>query len=397
MFDIFQKTVKDINEYVEFPAGNICFGIYDPFGTGNFEIDLTISFAPESEKEYSQTAFLLDYPIRENLPDMTALDFLKSVMGTMGLMVEHTNEGLNFFNVNDVILGKSGATDISKMLIDKKDDKLEYSYGLTKKNVLKYAEDDLVDKTFGSYTFTADTYDKQENIIYQSPYAATDKNIPLYTRKIEDSKVEYVLNKSTKCRLLLENGTESLKVWGKWIDADAKNVSFRSFTFEPLKYENLVRKYWSGYLGVYADKPRISFRKAKLNPTFFPELSFRKPLYADGNYYMLLSVNNYTETGRADIELALIDGVDITESGGETSLKNAILVNPTTPLKFSVAAVALYTAATVSMASLSDVTDGKMIRELDTLGSLSDTAWIAVDTGFGDAKKIKFAYNAIRE
>lgn len=171
-------------------------------------------------------------------------------------------------------------------------------------------------------------------------------------------------------------------------DADAKNVSFRSFTFEPLKYENLVRKYWSGYLGVYADKPRISFRKAKLNPTFFPELSFRKPLYADGNYYMLLSVNNYTETGRADIELALIDGVDITESGGETSLKNAILVNPTTPLKFSVAAVALYTAATVSMASLSDVTDGKMIRELDTLGSLSDTAWIAVDTGFGDAKKI---------
>ena len=54
MFDIFQKSVKDIDEYVEFPAGDICFGIYDPFRTGNYEIDLTISFAPENEKDYSQ-------------------------------------------------------------------------------------------------------------------------------------------------------------------------------------------------------------------------------------------------------------------------------------------------------------------------------------------------------
>ena len=386
IFDIFESASKDIDEYINIGAGDICFGIYDPFKTGNFEIDLTISFAPESEKDYSQTAFLLDYPVWENLPDISAMDFIKSVMGVFGLMVEYQGGILSFYNADDVILSKSGAINISKMLIDKKDDKLEYTYGLTKKNILRYAEDDLVDKTFASYTFTADTYDKQENIVYQSPYAATDKNIALYTRKIEDNKVEYVLNKSTKCRLLLENGTESLKVWGKWIDADSKIVVFRSFTFEPLKYDNLVRRYWTGYLGVYANKPRISYRKAKLDPTFFPNLSFCKPLYADGNYYMLLSVNNYTEVGKADLELALIDGVDVTGEG-ETSLRNAILVNPTTPLKFSPTTVALYTAMSLATAT-STVTDGKLIRELDETGMVTNDMYLPVDIGEGDARKV---------
>lgn len=384
MFDIFEKAVKDIDEYADFPAGDICFGIYDPFNTGKYEIDLTISFAPESEKDYSQTAFLLDYPIRENLPDMSTMDFIKSVMGVFGLMVEQQGNILSFYNVDDVILNKSGATDISKMLIDKKDDKLEYSYGLTKMNVLKYAEDDLVDKSFGAYSFTADTYDKQENTVYQSPYAATDKNIPLYTYKVEEGKAGFTLNKTSKCRLLLENGTVALEVWGKWIDADMKTVIFRSFTFEPLEYENLVRQYWTGYLGVYANKPRISYRKAKLNPDFFPNLSFCKPIYADGNYYMLLSVNNYTEVGKADLELALIDGVEV-KVGGNISLKNAILVNPTTPLKFSPTAVALYTAMSLAVVT---PTEGKLIRELDEMGSVTNDMYLALDTGEGDAKRV---------
>lgn len=384
MFDIFESVSKDIDEYRNIGTGDICFGIYDPFKTGNFDIDLTISFDPENEKDYSQTAFLLDYPIRENLPDISAMDFIKSVMGVFGLMVEQQGSVLSFYNVDDVILNKSGAINISKMLIDKKDDKLEYSYGLTKKNMLKYAEDDLVDKSFGAYTFTADTYDKQENTVYQSPYAATDKNIPLYTYKVEEGKAEYTLNKTSKCRLLLENGTVALEVWGKWIDADMKTVTFRSFTFEPLKYDNLVRRYWTGYLGVYANKPRISYRKAKLDPTFFPNLSFCKPLYADGNYYMLLSVNNYTEVGKADLELALIDGVDVTGEG-ETFLRNAILVNPTTPLKFSPTTVALYTAMSLAVATS---TDGKLIRELDETGTVTNDMYLPVDIGEGDARKV---------
>lgn len=383
MFDVYQKTEKDIDEYINISEGDICFGIYDPFKTGYFEIDLTISFAPESEKEYSKTAFLLDYPVRENLPDMSMMDFIKSIMGVFGLMVEQQDESLAFFNINDVILNKSGAIDISKMLIDKNDDKLEYSYGLTKKNILKYAEDELVDKSFGEYMFTADTYNKQENIVFQSPYAATDKNIPLYTNKIEEGKAEFVLNKTSKCRLLLEGGTILLDVLGKQGDSDKKTVTFKSFTFEPLKYENLVRNYWTGYLGVYADKPRISYRKAILNPTFLPDLSFRKPVYADGNYYMLLSVNNYTEAGKADLELALIDGVNVESGGGDASLKNSILVNPTTPLMFTPTAVALYTKSLVN----GSVNEGKLIRELDEVTSLSNDTFLPIDTGDGDAKK----------
>lgn len=380
VFDIYQTAEKDINEYVDIPTGDICFGIYDPFNTGNFEIDLTISFAPESEKDYSQTAFLLDYPIRENLPDMSIMDFIKSVMGVFGLMVEPKSDSLVFFNVNDVISNKSEAVDISKMLVDKKEDKLEYSYGLTKKNVLKYAEDDLVDKSFGSYTFVANTYEKQETTVYQSPYAATDNNIPLYTRKIEDGKVDYVLNKTSKCRLLLEDGIESLEVWGKWMDADMKTVDFLSFTFDPLKYENLAQQYWGGYLGVFANSPRISYRKCLLSPTFFPNMSFSQPVYAEGNYYMILSMNNYSENGLANIELALIDGVELSR----TSLSGVLLEKYDSPIKFDLDKVALYNRTG------SEPDNGKMIRELDDAPESLDVSktFVAIDKGSGPALKI---------
>ena len=380
VFDIYQTAEKDINEYVDIPTGDICFGIYDPFKTGNFEIDLTISFAPESEKDYSQTAFLLDYPIRENLPDMSIMDFIKSVMGVFGLMVEPKSDSLVFFNVNDVISNKSEAVDISKMLVDKKEDKLEYSYGLTKKNVLKYAEDDLVDKSFGSYTFVANTYEKQETTVYQSPYAATDNNIPLYTRKIEDGKVDYVLNKTSKCRLLLEDGIESLEVWGKWMDADMKTVDFLSFTFDPLKYENLAQQYWGGYLGVFANSPRISYRKCLLSPTFFPNMSFSQPVYAEGNYYMILSMNNYSENGLANIELALIDGVELSR----TSLSGVLLEKYDSPIKFDLDKVALYNRTG------SEPDNGKMIRELDDAPESLDVSktFVAIDKGSGPALKI---------
>lgn len=107
----------------------------------------------------------------------------------------------------------------------------------------------------------------------------------------------------------MEDGIESLEVWGKWMDADMKTVDFLSFTFDPLKYENLAQQYWGGYLGVFANSPRISYRKCLLSPTFFPNMSFSQPVYAEGNYYMILSMNNYSGEWLANIELALIDGV----------------------------------------------------------------------------------------
>lgn len=303
-------------------------------------------------------------------------------MGVFGLMVEQRDGYLHFFNVDDVINNKSAAIDISDMLVDEKDSTLTYSYGLTKSNTLKYAEDDLVDPDFGSYTFAADTYDKSENVVYQSPYAATDKNIPLYTYEwtAEDGQ-SWTLNKTTKARLLLDEGDRTLSVWGRWEDLDAKQVTFKSFSFNRLKYENLVSRYWQGYMGVFSASPRIVTKKAVLSPVFMQNLAFDTPVYANGNYYMLLSVKNYTETGKADLELALIDGVTVDE-GGDVSLKNAILVNPTTPLKFAPTTVALYTSLATG-----DVSGGKLIRELNEIGSLSDHSWIAVDNESGDAKK----------
>lgn len=376
-FDIFSTTFTFlIDQYIEIGAGNICFGITSEHDEGEFDIDFQLFFEPENEKDYSNTAFLLDYPIGPNLPDISALDFIKSIMGVFGLMVEKGRDRLNLFNVDDIIASKKDAIDISGMLIDKNDDKLEYTYGLTKTNILKYAEDDLINKEYGSYTFSADTYDKKENVVYQSPYAAMEKSIPLYS--ITENGWE--LNKTSKCRLLIEDGERTLKVLDKFMNP-AKTLTFKSFTFDNLKYENLVKKYWQGYIGVFANTPRIAYRKAILPPNFLPNYSFNTPVYASGNYYMLLSIKNYSGTGKADIELALLDNIKFVSP---TNLKNVLIERYESPIKFDIDTVALYTRTG------EEPNNGKLIRELDNIPTSEDLSqtYIPLDKGTGAALKI---------
>lgn len=371
----FKPNQTIFDEYI-FVAENqdVMFGITDIVNIGSFSINLAITYEPEKAQDYANTNYLLDYPIKENLPDITCVQFVKSVMALFGLYSQHVEGVLTFFSVDDILGNKEQAIDLTDQLISNSD-KLEYSLGLTQNNALKWAEDDLVEKGYGDHTFSADTYEKAENVVFQQPYAATKDRCILYAK---DAQGEYELLKTEKPRLLSLAGTETWLAIGLQPQFPSTQSTFSTFTFEPLKYSTLYGKYWQGYNGVFATQPRVCTRKAYFSSLFVQKLDFSIPVYAEGNYYMLVSVRNYQQSGLAELELALIDGVEV-QLGAK--LTNTLLESAGVPIKFEASKMALYQRT-------GSETDGKLIRELDESLEVTATSMFAVDNGSGPAKKV---------
>lgn len=344
--------------------------------TFNGNADIHVRFLP-SEKDYEETSYMMDYPIRENLPNMTVLDFVKSILGIFGLMAEIKDNIFHFFTMDDVILNKENALDITDFLVNKESEELRYTYGLTQNNILKYEEDELIPKGYGNYSFSANTYAKEENIVAQSKFAA---GIPaLY--KLEDGK--YRLQKSDKPRLFFENGKRTLRIG--YYDEIFNNflgeeVECTNFTFDELKYESLVSAFWNGYMSAFTGNARIRKVEVALPPAFMQTFSFQIPVIIDSNYYSVLSVKNYGRNGVAEMELVLLDGITPAK---QTPLRNAILESFNTPIKFDYSSVALY-----SDMDRDTAINGKLIRELDETVEIPDKAYMPVDEGYGSAKKV---------
>ena len=320
----------------------------------------------------TNTAYLLDYPIRENLPEISMLDFVKGVFGTIGLMTEHTIDGLHMFTADDVILS-TDRKDISGMLVDEKETKLTFSRGLTKYNTLGYK-----DKT-DYITFPADTYDKTEHAVVTLPFVLQDTI--MYTKG--DDK--YNLTEGKDARLLLNDGTKSIQIAKRPTNGAVftyRTLTLSAFTISGLEFETLADIYWRGYIGAFSVSPRIVTKRARLTPDFVQGLSFSKAIYDGQNYYMLLRVSDYNKYGLATLEMALIDGIEL-ES---VDLTNVILDGSGGVILFDGTTPALYEPPAGGSGSMS----GKLIRELEEYtGEITEDIYIPLDLGSGPARKRK--------
>lgn len=320
----------------------------------------------------TNTAYLLDYPIRENLPEISMLDFVKGVFGTIGLMTEHTIDGLHMFTADDVILS-TDRKDISGMLVDEKETKLTFSRGLTKYNTLGYK-----DKT-DYITFPADTYDKTEHAVVTLPFVLQDTI--MYTKG--DDK--YNLAEGKDARLLLNDGTKSIQIAKRPTNGAVftyRTLTLSAFTISGLEFETLADIYWRGYIGAFSVSPRIVTKRARLTPDFVQNLSFSKAVYDGQNYYMLLRVSDYNKYGLATLEMALIDGIEL----ASVDLTNVILDGSGGVILFDGTTPALYEPP----AGGSGLMSGKLIRELEEYtGEITEDIYMPIDLGSGPARKRK--------
>lgn len=331
--------------------------------SGDIAIDLN-----EVATENTDTGYLLDYPIRENLPDVGCIEFITALFSMVALQAQTSGTAVKVFSIDDVI-GATDAIDISPYINDRDSRQLEYSHGLTADNVLSY-----VDETDAIH-FAANTYNKTVNKVVELPFAS-GRDMALY-RRDEDGRFEFVGEDTAMA--LARSGTASIRVVNDHInDIFTRTVTVSVFGFGGLDWATLYGTYWQGYKGVFADNQRVVKYNAVIPESFVRTLDFSKPVHDGVNRYLLMKVSEYTYTGACTLMMALLDGVEV--SGGV--LENVILADVAVPLLFDVNVEALYNPSLVGT--------GKLIRELtETVGALPAGAEIAVDLGTGEAKKWK--------
>ena len=364
-YPIATNNVFDV--VVDLQAGDL-ISMSNEYGLTNATLSGDIGFdLDQAYTENTDTGYLLDYPIRENLPEIGCIEFITGLFGMMGLVAQSNGTGINVFSINDVI-NNTGSVDIAGYINDREARQLEYSYGLTANNRLTY-----VDDTNG-ISFAANTYDKAENVVVELPFAA-GTDIMLYER---GENGEFSLKDSEDVKALARSGSRTIKV----IDDHAslttlRDVSVSVFDFVGLDWPTLYATYWGGYKGVFADNQRVVKYKAVIPEAFARNLDFSKPVHDGVNRYMLMRVGGYGYTGACELTLAMLDGVEaVTPSGGPV-----ILVDNSVPLMFDTTVVANYAPA-------GSLLPGKLIRELEeTTGPLPEGSMIAVDLGAGEAKK----------
>ena len=331
--------------------------------SGDIAIDLN-----EVATENTDTGYLLDYPIRENLPDVGCIEFITALFSMVALQAQTSGTAVKVFSIDDVI-NSTEAIDISPYINDRNGRQLEYSHGLTADNVLSY-----VDETDAIH-FAANTYNKTVNKVVELPFSS-GRDMALY-RRDEDGRFEFVGEDTAMA--LARSGTASVRVINDHIsDSTTRTVTVSVFGFGGLDWATLYGTYWQGYKGVFADNQRVVKYNAVIPESFVRTLDFSKPVHDGVNRYLLMKVSEYTYTGACTLMVALLDGVEV--SGGV--LENVILADVAVPLLFDVNIEALYNPSLVGT--------GKLIRELaETVGALPAGAEIAVDLGTGEAKKWK--------
>lgn len=331
--------------------------------SGDIALDLN-----EVATENTDTGYLLDYPIRENLPDVGCIEFITALFSMVALQAQTSGTAVKVFSIDDVI-GATDAIDISPYINDRDSRKLEYSHGLTADNVLSYADE------MDAIHFAANTYNKTVNKVVELPFAS-GRDMALY-RRDEDGRFEFVGEDTAMA--LARSGTASIRVVNDHIsDSTTRTVTVSVFGFGGLDWVTLYGTYWQGYKGVFADNQRVVKYNAVIPESFVRTLDFSKPVHDGVNRYLLMKVSEYTYTGACTLMMALLDGVEVV--GGP--LENVILADVAVPLLFNVNVEALYNPSLIGT--------GKLIRELtETVGALPAGAEIAVDLGTGEAKKWK--------
>lgn len=238
------------------------------------------------------------YPIIPNLPDMLQIDYIKAIAAMTGMFaipVEGTNI-VKFMSMDDVLSSCSTAKDWSNRLVESANHRpkeIAFSMdGLSKKNWLRYKEDDKVEGNYDGYISSLSASLDDDNNLAELKFAGTDTKegiayIQLFTY---DREGKQGMNKVQP--RILEKVSDNGNAAG---------------SFANLAFDNLIKRWYKGYKQVI-EKPKLIKEKVLLSPPELKSLDMMKPIYLKqyGAHFLILSLKtgkNYLN----DVELLKLD------------------------------------------------------------------------------------------
>ena len=206
---------------------------------------------------------------RNNLPDISQLDFVKALCAMYGLWATLIDGVVHLVSFAD--LYAQTPIDWSHKLVGTGDgDASKTTYTLAdyaKKNILRYKDDDTVKvDASGALVVDNDNLDREKDML-TLPFAASDGNvIPHLKWKDDDSSTGEVEEQKVESRIMTLKDT---------IGADSHTASL---SFDGLKFSQLIPEYYAYWQKIMRN-PIVIEEKVQLSEIDIKMLDFRKPIY----------------------------------------------------------------------------------------------------------------------
>lgn len=232
--------------------------------------------------EHIAIAYQNQFPVAENLPDMTQVEFIKGACALLGLVpVVTPNRALRFAEY-DAILDTADALDWTGKVSGDLEKVTPSRDGLARRNVIRYAEDVRVKPSPDAVIAIEDETLEDSKDLYKLPFAASNEDVA------EHYKVSSEFNEETLETIFsYEDIAIKPRVFEWRYSFGANRLSFP----ERLKGNGLAR----GYYGRFQDtmrKPVAIEAIVKLNELDLVALDFTRPVYLaqTGQYYAIKTV-----------------------------------------------------------------------------------------------------------
>jgi len=277
---------------------------------GTFYSDLVYDIAnPDSPNKVELTGvyifrakevpFGAKYPIVNNFPDLSVVDFLKTIMQMYGLYTyyEYTKgDVVEFLSLEDIYSFKDQAYDFTHKLLNTTKGRTNYTFRYSdylRDNWFRYDNDETVQTDAdGSLVIDNKTLKKSKEVV-KLPYSASDNVsddkdntfafIPLYTAEDRgDGVIIYTLNE-VKDRVLFQ---------GVYKGGDITKI-YKSMSFvNELKFggtNGLLAQYYGPYQHIL-NRPVVIECYAYLQDLELATYREIRPIFIDGVYFMPIKV-----------------------------------------------------------------------------------------------------------
>lgn len=246
----------------------------------NFNEDLVGELVTDVRPEPS-------FPIKDYIPDIEIVEFVKSVCHLMGWYFEVSPAtGLRLLDFS--ALQNSTALDWSdKLSSGRAPDSMSFDYnGYAQRNFMRYAEDDSVNINADGYVEVADVTLDPEKTLFTMPFAPTYGTLIQQYVVIEEedgsSTVEFV---KTKPRILKA-------VDGIALDENGDEIPGLVFGSD-MYFERIIRDRYSEFQDAVR-KPIVVTVKLRLNDIDLLNLDFSRKIYLRqyGSYFGVMEIQN---------------------------------------------------------------------------------------------------------
>lgn len=278
------------------------------------------------DNDFSKTGFKLKYPVKNNLPDVSQKDFIKSIMQLYGLMMQIIDNKPSFFTFNEVYANFANAFDWSENLVQetRNSSNIDFSSDIAEKNLLKWKEDNTVTSGYGDAIIPAvNQFLKERIILTNQMYAASESTTEVdlsgniwgmckfsLFEKQENGKYKTTNIKQRICMGIDKNMNLSVQsVFGEATGISSGAVQRKVYCFEGsnMTYDELVSLYWNKYSEIM-NKFKQTKLKFILTPVQISQFRFDRPVYLKqyARYFFVKRINNWEANKIVEVDLIVL-------------------------------------------------------------------------------------------